>query len=234
MRLAIIAPLVTPIREPQRGGSQAFICDLARGLIDRGAEVAVYAASGSELPGVPVVDVGVDSATLSASSTGPPAAALPIRPRRRAPLRPSIRRCERTGMTSSTTTPSTRRRSASPPGWRPPSSTRSTYRPARRSPPRSAVPQPRLAADGGDCVRLPGNRLARGRPGRRDPSAVRADRSHPVVVGGSDRRPVRRQAEPREGGGGGHRHRPGGRSPDRPLRRQLRRRLRPRPDRPTA
>jgi glycosyltransferase involved in cell wall biosynthesis len=67
MRLAIIAPLVAPIREPQRGGSQAFICDLARGLIDRGAEVALYAASGSELPGVPVVDVGVDSATLSAS-----------------------------------------------------------------------------------------------------------------------------------------------------------------------
>jgi UDP-glucose:tetrahydrobiopterin glucosyltransferase len=67
MRLAIIAPLVAPIREPQRGGSQAFICDLAQGLIDRGAEVAVYAASGSELPGVPMVDVGVDSATLSAS-----------------------------------------------------------------------------------------------------------------------------------------------------------------------
>jgi glycosyltransferase involved in cell wall biosynthesis len=67
MRLAIIAPLVAPIREPQRGGSQAFICDLARGLIDRGAEVALYAAAGSELPGVPVVDVGVDSGTLSAS-----------------------------------------------------------------------------------------------------------------------------------------------------------------------
>ena len=145
MRLAIIAPLATPIREPQRGGSQAFICDLARGLIDRGAEVAVYAASGSELPGVPVVDLGVDSATLSASSLPGLRRRRLIRPRRRAPLRPSIRRCERTGMTSSTTTPSTRRRSASPPSWRPPSSTRSTYRPASRSPPRSAVLQAAVA-----------------------------------------------------------------------------------------
>ena len=67
MRIAIIAPLVAPIREPQRGGSQAFICDLARGLIDRGNEVTLYAASGSEVPGVDVVDVGVDSRDLSAS-----------------------------------------------------------------------------------------------------------------------------------------------------------------------
>ena len=142
MRLAIIAPLVTPIREPQRGGSQAFICDLARGLIDRGAEVAVYAASGSELPGVPVVDAGVDSATLSARlyrASGGGRCRFG---------RGGERLCgrlfggaKRTGTTSSTTTPSTRRRSASPPSWRPPSSTRSTYRPARRSPPRSAVPQ---------------------------------------------------------------------------------------------
>ena len=67
MRLAIVAPLVAPIREPQRGGSQAFICDLARGLIGRGHEVRLYAASRSDVPGVPVVDVGVDSRALSAS-----------------------------------------------------------------------------------------------------------------------------------------------------------------------
>jgi glycosyltransferase involved in cell wall biosynthesis len=67
MRLALIAPLVAPIREPQRGGSQAFICDLARGLIDRGTEVVLYAASGSEVPGVTVIDVGVDSRAMSAS-----------------------------------------------------------------------------------------------------------------------------------------------------------------------
>ena len=67
MRVALIAPLVAPIREPQRGGSQAFICDLARGLIDRGAEVTLYAASGSDVPGVTVVDVGVDPRVLSSS-----------------------------------------------------------------------------------------------------------------------------------------------------------------------
>jgi glycosyltransferase involved in cell wall biosynthesis len=67
MRVALIAPLVAPIREPQRGGSQAFICDLARGLIHRGHEVTLYAASGSEVPGVAVVDLGVDSRALSAS-----------------------------------------------------------------------------------------------------------------------------------------------------------------------
>ena len=31
-----MAPLVTAIREPQRGGSQAFVSDLARGLTGRG------------------------------------------------------------------------------------------------------------------------------------------------------------------------------------------------------
>ena len=33
-----MAPLVTAIREPQRGGSQAFVSDLARGLPGRGHE----------------------------------------------------------------------------------------------------------------------------------------------------------------------------------------------------
>ena len=45
---------------------------------------------------------------------------------------------------------------------------------------------------------------------------------------------LRRQAEPGEGSGRGHRDRPGGRRPHRPLRRQLRRRLRAGPDRPPA
>ncbi len=52
MKVAIVAPLVSAIREPQRGGSQAFVSDLARGLVDRGHEVHLYAASGSEVPGV--------------------------------------------------------------------------------------------------------------------------------------------------------------------------------------
>ena len=52
-----MAPLVTAIREPQRGGSQAFVSDLARGLTGRGHDVHVYAASGSEIPGVEVAGI---------------------------------------------------------------------------------------------------------------------------------------------------------------------------------
>jgi glycosyltransferase involved in cell wall biosynthesis len=67
MRVALIAPLVAAIREPQRGGSQAFVADLARGLLGRGHEVHLYAAAGSEVPGVQVIDAGVDPDGLSAT-----------------------------------------------------------------------------------------------------------------------------------------------------------------------
>ena len=71
-----MAPLVTAIREPQRGGSQAFVSDLARGLTGRGHEVHVYAASGSEIPGVEVVDTGIDPRSLAGTlyrASGPAA-----------------------------------------------------------------------------------------------------------------------------------------------------------------
>jgi len=67
MKIAIMAPLVTAIREPQRGGSQAFVSDLARGLAGRGHDVHVYAATGSEIPGVTVIDTGVDPGSLAAT-----------------------------------------------------------------------------------------------------------------------------------------------------------------------
>src|SRR5580704_248720 len=76
-----MAPLVTAIREPQRGGSQAFVSDLALGLTGRGHEVHVYAASGSEIPGVEVIDTGVDPRFLAGTlyragpAAGEPAAA---------------------------------------------------------------------------------------------------------------------------------------------------------------
>jgi glycosyltransferase involved in cell wall biosynthesis len=79
MRIAIMAPLVTAIREPQRGGSQAFVSDLARGLGGRGHDVHVYAASGSDIPGVEVIDTGVDPRSLAGTlyrasgPAGPPA-----------------------------------------------------------------------------------------------------------------------------------------------------------------
>jgi glycosyltransferase involved in cell wall biosynthesis len=84
MKIAMMAPLVTAIREPQRGGSQAFVSDLARGLAGRGHEVHVYAASGSQIPGVEVIDTGVDPRSLAGtfyrafgSSAGEPGEAGP-------------------------------------------------------------------------------------------------------------------------------------------------------------
>jgi glycosyltransferase involved in cell wall biosynthesis len=67
MKIAMVAPLVSSIREPQRGGSQAFVSDLTRGLVDRGHEVHLYAASGSKVPGVTVIDIGIDPSTLAAA-----------------------------------------------------------------------------------------------------------------------------------------------------------------------
>jgi len=64
MKIAIIAPMVSAIREPQCGGSQVFISDLARGLAGRGHHVHLYAASGSQVAGVEVIDTGVDSGAL--------------------------------------------------------------------------------------------------------------------------------------------------------------------------
>jgi glycosyltransferase involved in cell wall biosynthesis len=67
VKIAIVAPLVSAIREPQGGGSQAFVSDLARGLAGRGHEVHVYAAAGSEISGVTVIDTGIDPRTLLAT-----------------------------------------------------------------------------------------------------------------------------------------------------------------------
>ena len=65
VKIAIMAPLVTAIREPQLGGSQAFVADLARGLAGRGHDVDVYAASGSRIDGVQLIDTGVDPRELA-------------------------------------------------------------------------------------------------------------------------------------------------------------------------
>jgi len=80
MKVAITAPLVTAIREPQRGGSQAFVADLARGLAGRGHDVHVYAATGSDIPGVVVIDTGIDPRSLAGTLYrvgGPPAGPAP-------------------------------------------------------------------------------------------------------------------------------------------------------------
>jgi len=79
LRIALLAPLVTPIAEPQQGGSQAVLADLAVGLTARGHDVDVYAAAGSEISGARVIETGVDSTALSA------ALIRPDRPRRYVP-----------------------------------------------------------------------------------------------------------------------------------------------------
>ena len=81
MKIALIAPLVSPIREPQRGGSQAFLSELARGLVARGHDVHLYTASGSEVRGVEVIDTGVDHRELEATlyrPTGAVAGGSPV------------------------------------------------------------------------------------------------------------------------------------------------------------
>ena len=91
MKIAIMAPLVTAIREPQRGGSQAFVSDLARGLTGRGHQVHVYAAAGSDIPGVEVIDTGVDPRSLAGTLYRAPGRAPQGRPSQRRRPRPSRR-----------------------------------------------------------------------------------------------------------------------------------------------
>jgi len=67
VRIALIAPLVTVIREPQAGGSQAFLADLARGLTRRGHDVDVWAASGSAIAGVNAIDTGFKAESFAGS-----------------------------------------------------------------------------------------------------------------------------------------------------------------------
>jgi glycosyltransferase involved in cell wall biosynthesis len=79
MRIALVASLVTPLREDIAGGAQAFLCDLARGFQARRHEVTVYCASGSQVPGVELVEVAVDPAVATAlvMPLGAPPAAVP-------------------------------------------------------------------------------------------------------------------------------------------------------------
>lgn len=64
MRIALLAPLISAIAPPFLGGAQALLADLAFGLAARGHDVTLYAADGSTVPGVRVVEPGIDPATL--------------------------------------------------------------------------------------------------------------------------------------------------------------------------
>ncbi len=67
MRIALLAPLVSPIAPPYLGGAQALLADLAAGLARRGHSVTLYAADGSAVSGVSTPQLGIDSSLLKPS-----------------------------------------------------------------------------------------------------------------------------------------------------------------------
>jgi glycosyltransferase involved in cell wall biosynthesis len=75
VRIAVVASLVTPIREAQLGGAQAFLTDLGRELQRRGHQVTLYCAEGSAVPGLRLVTVpaptGVERALVMPAGTAP-------------------------------------------------------------------------------------------------------------------------------------------------------------------
>ncbi len=74
---------MTPLQPAQLGGAQAFLCDLAIGLSQRGHEVLLYCAEGSELAGVDLIEIpvapGAEQALMMPGSTDEPAASPVIR-----------------------------------------------------------------------------------------------------------------------------------------------------------
>src|SRR5215831_13407338 len=71
MRIALLAPLVSPLAPPFLGGAQAMLYDLAQSLNDHGHDVTLYAADGSDVPGVQIVHTGIDSAALASYQVQP-------------------------------------------------------------------------------------------------------------------------------------------------------------------
>src|SRR5574340_510142 len=87
--IALLAPLVSPIRQPFLGGAQALLRDLAAGLSARGHRVTLYAARGSDptiLPGVALREVAVDTARVRPTDF----AALEREPADAAPVDPAV------------------------------------------------------------------------------------------------------------------------------------------------
>jgi UDP-glucose:tetrahydrobiopterin glucosyltransferase len=61
MRIALVAPLVSAIAQPYLGGAQALLADLARGLLQRGHTVTLFARDDSFVPGIDIEPVAVPS-----------------------------------------------------------------------------------------------------------------------------------------------------------------------------
>jgi len=71
MRIALVAPIVTPIAQPYPGGAQALLADLAQGLLRRGHSVTLFAREGSFVPGVSIEQIAVPGSVRPASFSGP-------------------------------------------------------------------------------------------------------------------------------------------------------------------
>jgi glycosyltransferase involved in cell wall biosynthesis len=74
---------VTRLQPAQVGGAQAFLCDLATGLAQRGHQVLLYCAEGSEVPGVDLVEIpvapGAEQALIMPGSRDEPSASPILR-----------------------------------------------------------------------------------------------------------------------------------------------------------
>lgn len=69
MRIALVAPLVSPIVQPYLGGAQALLADLALGLKQHGHEVTLFARDASFVPRIDIEAVHVpNGAHLQAAS----------------------------------------------------------------------------------------------------------------------------------------------------------------------
>lgn len=71
MRVALVAPLVSPIAQPYVGGAQALLADLAGGLAQRGHQVTLFARAGSLVPGVHIEPVAVPAEVRPADFSEP-------------------------------------------------------------------------------------------------------------------------------------------------------------------
>jgi glycosyltransferase involved in cell wall biosynthesis len=72
MRIALVAPLVTPIVQPYLGGAQALVAELAQGLQQRHHDVTIFAREGSHVPDVASEMITVPESVVPAQFAGPP------------------------------------------------------------------------------------------------------------------------------------------------------------------
>jgi UDP-glucose:tetrahydrobiopterin glucosyltransferase len=71
MRIALVAPLVSPIAQPYLGGAQALLADLGQGLLQRGHQVTLFARDPSFVPSVPIEQVPVPESVRPATFSEP-------------------------------------------------------------------------------------------------------------------------------------------------------------------